>query len=82
MATSTESKSCGRSERNASPPSKETRCSSRFNPLQESISVARFDNGCLHKTIALTILYFDTPVALISSLNEDGTANLAPMSSA
>jgi flavin reductase (DIM6/NTAB) family NADH-FMN oxidoreductase RutF len=28
------------------------------------------------------ILYFGTPVVLISSLNEDGTANLAPMSSA
>ncbi len=27
------------------------------------------------------ILYFGTPVALISSLNEDGTTNLAPMSS-
>lgn len=36
----------------------------------------------MHKTIAPTILYFGTPVALISSLNEDGTANLAPMSSA
>src|ERR1700677_204976 len=44
------------------------------------------------KTIALTadepfatiepkILYFGTPVALISSVNEDGSANLAPMSS-
>jgi flavin reductase (DIM6/NTAB) family NADH-FMN oxidoreductase RutF len=28
------------------------------------------------------ILYFGTPVVLISTLNEDGTANLAPMSSA
>ncbi len=27
------------------------------------------------------ILYFATPVALISSLDEDGTTNLAPMSS-
>ena len=27
------------------------------------------------------ILYFGTPVALLSTLNEDGTANLAPMSS-
>ena len=32
-------------------------------------------------TIAPKILYFGTPVALISSLNEDGTPNLAPMSS-
>ena len=36
----------------------------------------------MHKTIEPTILYFGTPVALISSTNEDGTANLAPMSSA
>lgn len=28
------------------------------------------------------ILYFGTPVVLISTLNEDGTANIAPMSSA
>ena len=35
----------------------------------------------MHKTIEPTILYFGTPVALISSTNEDGTANLAPMSS-
>jgi len=36
----------------------------------------------MHRTIEPTILYFDTPVALISTLNEDGTPNLAPMSSA
>ena len=36
----------------------------------------------MHKTIEPTILYFGTPVALISTLNPDGTANLAPMSSA
>jgi flavin reductase (DIM6/NTAB) family NADH-FMN oxidoreductase RutF len=35
----------------------------------------------MHKTIEPTILYFGTPVALISTLNADGTANLAPMSS-
>ena len=29
-----------------------------------------------------SILYFGTPVVLISSANEDGSANLAPMSSA
>jgi len=32
-------------------------------------------------TIEPKILYFGTPVALISSLNEDGTTNLAPISS-
>jgi flavin reductase (DIM6/NTAB) family NADH-FMN oxidoreductase RutF len=36
----------------------------------------------MHKTIDPTILYFGTPVALISSMNEDGSANIAPMSSA
>src|SRR5215475_2618314 len=28
-----------------------------------------------------SILYFGTPVALVSTLNENGTANLSPMSS-
>jgi flavin reductase (DIM6/NTAB) family NADH-FMN oxidoreductase RutF len=36
----------------------------------------------MHRTIEPTILYFGTPVALISTLNEDDTPNLAPMSSA
>src|SRR5260370_40390204 len=36
----------------------------------------------MHTTIEPTILYFGTPVALISTLNEDGMPNLAPMSSA
>jgi flavin reductase (DIM6/NTAB) family NADH-FMN oxidoreductase RutF len=36
----------------------------------------------MHKTIEPTILYFGTPVALISTLNADGSSNLAPMSSA
>jgi flavin reductase (DIM6/NTAB) family NADH-FMN oxidoreductase RutF len=34
------------------------------------------------RTIDPAILYFGTPVVLISTLNEDGTPNLAPMSSA
>lgn len=34
-----------------------------------------------HVTIEPAILYFGTPVVLISMQNEDGTANLAPMSS-
>lgn len=36
----------------------------------------------MHVTIEPTILYFGTPVALISTLNEDGSPNVAPMSSA
>ncbi len=35
----------------------------------------------MHVVSKLNILYFGTPVALLSTLNEDGTANLAPMSS-
>lgn len=35
-----------------------------------------------HITIEPAILYLGTPVVLISTLNEDGSANLAPMSSA
>jgi flavin reductase (DIM6/NTAB) family NADH-FMN oxidoreductase RutF len=36
----------------------------------------------MHRTIEPTILYFGTPVALISTTNLDGSPNLAPMSSA
>lgn len=35
----------------------------------------------MHKVIKPRILYFGTPVILISTLNEDGSPNLAPMSS-
>ena len=35
-----------------------------------------------HVSIEPSILYFGTPVVLISTLNEDGSANIAPMSSA
>lgn len=35
-----------------------------------------------HRTIDPGILYFGTPVVLVSSLNEDDSPNLAPMSSA
>jgi flavin reductase (DIM6/NTAB) family NADH-FMN oxidoreductase RutF len=36
----------------------------------------------MHRSINPAILYFGTPVVLVSTLNEDGSANLAPMSSA
>jgi flavin reductase (DIM6/NTAB) family NADH-FMN oxidoreductase RutF len=39
-------------------------------------------NHMTHLTIEPSILYVGTPVALLSTLNEDGTVNLAPMSSA
>ena len=35
----------------------------------------------MHIPVEPSILYFGTPVALLSTLNEDGSANLAPMSS-
>jgi flavin reductase (DIM6/NTAB) family NADH-FMN oxidoreductase RutF len=38
--------------------------------------------GSAFRTIEPKILYFGTPVVLISTLNEDGSPNLAPMSSA
>lgn len=36
----------------------------------------------MHQVIQPAILYFGTPVVLISTINPDGSANLAPMSSA
>lgn len=36
----------------------------------------------MHRQIEPAILYLGTPVVLVSTLNEDGTANLSPMSSA
>lgn len=36
----------------------------------------------MHETIDPAILYFGTPVVLVSSTNEDGSPNLAPISSA
>lgn len=36
----------------------------------------------MHKVVDPAILYFGTPVVLVSSVNEDGSPNLAPMSSA
>lgn len=36
----------------------------------------------MHKPVEPAILYFGTPVVLISTVNGDGTYNLAPMSSA
>jgi len=35
-----------------------------------------------HVTVTPSILYFGTPVVLVSTENEDGSANLSPMSSA
>jgi flavin reductase (DIM6/NTAB) family NADH-FMN oxidoreductase RutF len=35
----------------------------------------------MHRTCEPSILYFGTPVALLTTINEDGTPNVAPMSS-
>jgi flavin reductase (DIM6/NTAB) family NADH-FMN oxidoreductase RutF len=40
------------------------------------------DHSAEHVGIEPAILYFGTPVVLISTMNPDGSANLAPMSSA
>ena len=36
----------------------------------------------MHRSVEPSILYFGTPVVLLSSLNSDGSTNVAPMSSA
>jgi flavin reductase (DIM6/NTAB) family NADH-FMN oxidoreductase RutF len=43
---------------------------------------APFKQAAPHVASELPILYFGTPVVLISTCNEDGTINLSPMSSA
>ncbi len=35
-----------------------------------------------HQSVWPSILYFGTPIALITTMNQDGTANIGPMSSA
>lgn len=56
------------------------------NCFTRKIRIARFHEfqygRFMHRTIEPTILYFGTPVAIISTLNPDGSPNLAPMSSA
>jgi flavin reductase (DIM6/NTAB) family NADH-FMN oxidoreductase RutF len=43
---------------------------------------ATADTASGHASITPAILYLGTPVVLVSTMNPDGTANLAPMSSA
>ncbi|MFI6229608.1 flavin reductase family protein [Micromonospora echinospora] len=50
------------------------------NAIPDPIPVADRPDG--HLSIQPRILYFGTPVALLSTENEDGSANLAPVSSA
>lgn len=47
----------------------------------EPVSLSEPQTEPLFETITPKILYFGTPVAIVSSMNEDGSANLAPISS-
>ncbi|MFF8281217.1 flavin reductase family protein [Streptomyces albus] len=49
--------------------------------MTTSSPITAGQNGS-HRTIEPNILYFGTPVVLLSTENEDGSFNLAPMSSA
>jgi flavin reductase (DIM6/NTAB) family NADH-FMN oxidoreductase RutF len=49
------------------------RCILRVAPMQPATT---------HRTIQPRVMYFGTPVVLVTTLNEDGSTNVAPMSSA
>jgi flavin reductase (DIM6/NTAB) family NADH-FMN oxidoreductase RutF len=51
------------------------------NAMNKNATIRKPSNNIPFVTIAPKILYFGTPVALVSTVNEDGSANLAPMSS-
>jgi flavin reductase (DIM6/NTAB) family NADH-FMN oxidoreductase RutF len=51
-----------------------------MNSLSSAVEVVSRPAG--HVTITPSILYFGTPVVLLTTENENGSANLAPMSSA
>ncbi|MGH2516927.1 MAG: flavin reductase family protein [Ktedonobacterales bacterium] len=54
----------------------------RSNVIEEGTGEIAGRSEDVFRVIAPKILYFGTPVVLISTCNEDGSANLAPMSSA
>jgi flavin reductase (DIM6/NTAB) family NADH-FMN oxidoreductase RutF len=61
-------------------------CSSVVEPFRRQRRLSFFGKTKLPKeddvrTIEPKILYFGTPIAIVSSLNEDGTTNLSPISS-
>lgn len=51
-------------------------------PVDERVPAPDTAQGRLHEPVDPAILYWGTPVVLVSTLNEDGSANLAPISSA
>jgi flavin reductase (DIM6/NTAB) family NADH-FMN oxidoreductase RutF len=50
--------------------------------MPPALEIHRGEHGGMHIVPGLKVLYFGTPVVLISTVNPDGSANLAPMSSA
>jgi flavin reductase (DIM6/NTAB) family NADH-FMN oxidoreductase RutF len=46
------------------------------------VGIEQVQSTSMHISVEPSILYFGTPVVLISTLNEDGSTNVAPMSSA
>jgi flavin reductase (DIM6/NTAB) family NADH-FMN oxidoreductase RutF len=54
----------------------------KYPPTTVEAMGVRVSSEAAHLVVEPSILYFGTPVALIGSLNEDDTPNLAPMSSA
>lgn len=53
-----------------------------FESKNRSVAIQHFiQSQRMHTTIEPSILYLGTPVVLISTRNEDGTTNVAPMSS-
>jgi flavin reductase (DIM6/NTAB) family NADH-FMN oxidoreductase RutF len=58
------------------------RDSSKRREIGELFEAHTISLWVMHRVIEPKILYFGTPVVLVSTLNEDGSANLAPMSSA
>jgi flavin reductase (DIM6/NTAB) family NADH-FMN oxidoreductase RutF len=57
-------------------------CGVKHQPTTVEAMGVRASSEAAHLVVEPSILYFGTPVALIGSLNEDDTPNLAPMSSA
>ncbi|QIM17841.1 flavin reductase family protein [Leucobacter coleopterorum] len=49
--------------------------------LQQTVPAQNSIPHSTHRPIKPSVLYFGTPVAVVSSMNTDGTTNLAPISS-
>lgn len=49
--------------------------------VQEETAMKKEENQIITKSIQPKILYYGTPVILLTTLNEDGTSNISPLSS-